>query len=428
MWTPDRRFCLAFNGEIYNAPELRRELEATGIRFRGSADTEVLLHLLTRKGIDALSQLNGMFAFALVDTVERRAVLGRDRFGKKPLYYASVPGGFRFASELKALLAWEDASTELDEAALADYLVTGWVSGERCIFRGYRKLLPGARADTRPRRPGPTHVALVAAGAGRLDRPCRALADDQLDELEELLADAVRIRLRSDVPVGTFLSAGIDSGLVTTMVGRSASASPPLALTVALPGEDKDEVTGARAVAAAAGLPHRVLTVGAGGLGAVDRLAWFYDEPFADPSALPTMALCDAAAEHATVFLSGDGGDEAFAGYQRYVATRRYGRLLDAPRGVSVALTAAARLTPLLSSMRYQLTKAGLPDALFAASFDGIPTDPVLSALVAPWLRPALGGAAQRIADRWTAVRRANLTGPAAGVRLRRLPSRTTSS
>ena len=180
---------------------------------------------------------------------------------------------------------------------------------------------------------------------------------------------------------------------------------------MALPGEDKDEVTGARAVAAAAGLPHRVLTVEAGGLGEVDRLAWFYDEPFADPSALPTMALCDAAAEHATVFLSGDGGDEAFAGYQRYVATRRYGRLMDAPRGVSAALAAAARLTPLLSPMRYQLTKAGLRDGLLAASFDGIPNDPVLAALVSPGLRPALGGAAQRIADRWAGVRRANLTG-----------------
>ena len=201
---------------------------------------------------------------------------------------------------------------------MVEYFGLGYLPSETCIFEGYAKIPPGhmlAGSLDAPQKANPTPYWTLTLNDDPSDRP---LTSAELETLYDLLLDAVRIRLRSDVPVGLFLSGGIDSGLVTALAAK-ASARPPLALTVGFDEEHADETALARATAQRAGLEHRVIVQRQGGLDDLDRLAWFFDEPFGDPSAIPTFALCEAAAEHATVFLSGDGGDEAFAGYRHYM-------------------------------------------------------------------------------------------------------------
>jgi asparagine synthase (glutamine-hydrolysing) len=402
MSTPDGRFWIVFNGEIYNYLELREDLERKGEHFRGGSDTEVLLRLLACEGVHALERLNGMFALALVDTKKRTFLLARDRLGVKPLYYQVQRGHLRFASELKALLAWPDAAREIDPAAIVEYLALNYLPNESCIFKGYHKLPPG-------------HFLM-----GVLDEPDRAglgqywhlelngtagkevLSSQQLEELLDLLADATRIRLRSDVPVGIFLSGGLDSGLVATLAAKSEGA-PPLAFTVGFSEKGFDETALARATAEQAGLEHRVILQQPSRLVDVDRLAWFYDEPFGDSSALPTFALCEAAAGHATVFLAGDGGDEAFGGYRRYLEAQRYRWLAALPSSIAWAIRSLSQFLPSLSQLRYRLLKSGLPDAGFAAAFDGLPEDPVLRSVLSQDLRAFMEDAGSLLWQRWAA-------------------------
>ncbi len=410
MGTPDGRYWLAFNGEIYNYLELRAQLEAAGERFAGTSDTEVLLRLLARSGAAALERLNGMFALALVDTVARSFLLARDRLGVKPLYYHAQRGQVRFGSELKALLAWPAAPRALDPAALADYLALGYVPAERCILQGYAKLTPGsylAGSLDAPEAAAPRRYWALSLNAERGGAP---LTPAQLDDLAALLTDAVRLRLRSDVPLGVFLSGGIDSGLVAHLAGQAAGSRRPLALTVSFDDEAYDEAVLAQAAAQHAGLEHRLVRQAAGGLAGVDRLAWFFDEPFGDSSALPTLALCEAAADHATVYLSGDGGDEAFGGYQRYLTARRlagWSPLLAATAGLS---RGAAQLWPPLTRMRHRLLKLGRPDQGFAAVVDDSPDDPGVRQVLSPALRPHLAASSQRLAQRWAAAPGPDLT------------------
>lgn len=411
MRSPDGRFWLVFNGEIYNFVELRTMLERQGESFTGGSDTEVLLRLLARRGPQALDLLNGMFAFALVDTESRTFLLARDRLGKKPLYYWAQQGQLRFASELKALLAWPDASRSLDLAAVAEYLALGYLPGESCIFQGYQKLAPGhfltgsldapeaATATQYWRLP----LAAEEEGKVRLD-------DRALDELAELLTDAVRVRLRSDVPVGVFLSGGLDSGLVTALIPATGANVRPLALTVSFDQEEYDETRLAQAVTGRTGLPHCLVHLRPQSLAQVDQIGWFFDEPFGDASALPTLALCAEAANHATVFLGGDGGDEAFGGYRRYSEALRYGWLAGLPPATSLAFGQLSRLFPPVSPWRYRLAKLALPDGGFAAAFDGAPNDPLWSLLSTPQLQPYLKGAGNAIWRRWSASRGLSLT------------------
>jgi asparagine synthase (glutamine-hydrolysing) len=401
MGTPDGRLWLVFNGEIYNYLELRQALEREGERFQGTSDTEVLLRLLAREGPHALQRLNGMFALAMVDTQRRTFLLARDRLGVKPLYYQTHPGQLRFASELKALLAWPDAAREIHPVAVAQYLVLNYLPNETCIFKGYQKLPPAhflAGSLNEPERARPVgywHLELNG------DQGADSLSDDELEELLDLLSDAVRIRLRSDVPVGVFLSGGLDSGLVAALAAGSTGSAQPLALTVGFSEQDFDETALARATAEQAGLEHRGIPQQPSGLADVDRLAWFYDEPFGDASALPTFALCKAASQHATVFLSGDGGDEAFGGYRRYIETQSYRWLADLPSPVKWGLGQLSRRFPELSPRRYQLLKASLPDAGFAAAFDGVPEDPVLQPILHPDLRVLARDAGRPLWERW---------------------------
>jgi asparagine synthase (glutamine-hydrolysing) len=409
MSSPDGRFWLAFNGEIYNYLELRGDLERDGERFEGGSDTEVLVRLLARRGAKGLSLLNGMFALALVDTEARTFLLARDRLGVKPLYYKIESSGLRFASELKALLAWPDAGAEIEPTAIVEYLGLGYLPNETCIFAGYAKLPPGHMLAGSLDAPQQAHPAPYWQLAFSDDPSARSLTPDELQTMHDILFDAVRIRLRSDVPLGVFLSGGIDSGLVAAFAAR-ASGHQPLALTVGFVEKHADETALARATAQHVGLEHRVIIQRPGGLADLDRLAWFFDEPFGDPAALPTFALCEAAAKHATVFLSGDGGDEAFAGYRRYIESVRRQPLITLASVVAWALRSAARYAPDMSLTRYRLLKLGLPDQGAAAAFDHLPSDPAIWAAIHPDLRALAPKAGRALWERWDLSRGELLT------------------
>ncbi len=408
MKTPDARHWLVFNGEIYNYVELRRELEQAGERFAGASDTEVLLRLLARDGVSALPKLNGMFALAYLNASTRQFVIARDRLGKKPVYLRTTGGNLRFASELKGLLAWPGAARDVDHAALVEYLALSYLPSEQCIFEGYWKLRPAHylagslddpdKAVTRP------YWQLELND----DPTERGLTASEEEELIALLADATAVRLRSDVPVGVFLSGGIDSGIVAALAARQ-SARKPLALTVAFDEAAHDETTLATLTAQRAQLPQRIVHQAAGGLSMIDDLAWQFDEPFADPSALPTYSLCKAASEHAIVFLSGDGGDESFGGYRRYIETPRYRSATGFLRPIRRLAAAATRLLPPLSPARYRLVKATLPDEQYAAAFDALPADPVLATVAGNAVRDHLRGAGASLWSRWNRSRGASL-------------------
>ncbi|MEK7257476.1 MAG: asparagine synthase-related protein, partial [Bacteroidota bacterium] len=229
------------------------------------------------------------------------------------------------------------------------------------------------------------------------------------EELSWLLEDATRIRLRSDVPVGVFLSGGIDSGLTAAFAARQSAAQKPLALTVSFQEEDYDETDYATATARHCGLPQQVIRQEPAGLAMIDELAWYYDEPFGDASALPTYQLCKTAARYATVFLSGDGGDEIFGGYRRYVEAKRYSSLERTLRPFKwMGMPLFKQLAP-FSQVRYKAAKMWLPDEGFAAVFDGAPNDPVLKLLAGEYLEGQMQDAGKSIWQRWNAQPNGNL-------------------
>lgn len=362
------RYVLVFNGEIYNYLELRAELETEGVAFRSQSDTEVLLALLARRGLAALERLNGMFAFALWDAQARSLTLVRDRLGKKPLYYAPVEGGLLFASELAALRAWPDFDTSPDPLAVHDYFAHQYIGEARTIYRAARKLLPGHVLvfDT-------SGMALRAWWS--LPRPGAAAAPD-CEALRALLDDAVHLRLRSDVPVGVFLSGGLDSTLIAATVrGQGADLA---AFTIGFGEASFNEAPMAAEVASALGIRHHVETTRMAPQVLLDECVRTYGEPFADPSALPTLALCAFARRHVTVALSGDGVDELFGGYQRYRACLLARRIAFLPRGLRDA--GLALLAGLFGeSDRYYGADTGKKLRLFAEflrNSDASPGDP----------------------------------------------------
>lgn len=326
MRSPCGRYVLAYNGEIYNAPELRADLEREGVRFVGRSDTEVLLAHLARFGIDAtLPRLVGMFAFAFFDRVRRELWLVRDRLGIKPLVYGQIGDQLLFASEIGALFAHPAFAPGVDREALALYLRFGYVPAPRSIYHGIHKLPPGhlVRVDRSGRA--------TLERWWDLERVCEAAAEpamfrneeEALDAFEALLADAVAREMVADVPLGIFLSGGIDSSLVAALAARRAG-EPVRTFTIGFDDPAFDERPYAREVARIIGAEHseRCLKV-EDALAIVPRLAALFDEPFADSSAIPTSLLCRRAREEVTVALSGDGGDELFAGYTRYADTQR---------------------------------------------------------------------------------------------------------
>lgn len=324
MRSASGRYTITFNGEIYNHNAIRAELAARGHRFRGHSDTEVLLAAFDEWGIKAsLPRTIGMFAFAVWDADRRVVTLARDRLGKKPLFVAAMPGLVLFGSELKALLADPDFDRTVDPDALAAFLRYVYVPAPHCIYRSTIKIPPAhyleiRDADAPLPRAEPYWDVCVAAQEG-VARRTGALRDAQ-EALSTLLDDAVRLRLESDVPVGALLSGGIDSSLVVARMQRLSSGTVRT-FTIGFDEPEWDESTHADAIARHLGTSHSHLQVsGADALAVVPEMPDIFDEPFADPSQVPTVLVSRLARSQITVALCGDGGDEVFGGYNRYVS------------------------------------------------------------------------------------------------------------
>jgi len=316
MHSPDGRAAIVFNGEIYNFRELRRELEALGATFRTSGDTEVILAAWQQWGVDCLRRLHGMFAFAIYDTAARTLFLARDRLGVKPLFMAHLSdGSLAFASELKGLLAHPLLRREADPLAIEDYLTWGYVPDHRSILKGVEKLPAGhyrlLRHDVPPAAPQRWWDVSFAERRRGSERDLEA-------ELLHHLREAVTSRMTADVPLGAFLSGGVDSSAVVALMAES-SREPVRTCSIGFDVSSLDETSYAAKVAALFGTDHETRVVSADQFDAIDTLAAMFDEPFADASALPTWRVCQLARESVTVALSGDGADEALAGYRRQV-------------------------------------------------------------------------------------------------------------
>jgi len=340
------RLWITFNGEIYNYRELRQELEADGCRFRSQTDTEVVLAAYDRWGTYAVQRLAGMFAFALWDEPRRRLWLVRDRLGKKPLYYAEPRGGLRFASELKALLVDDKVSRDIDPDALAMYLRLGYVPSPHSIYRAVHKLPP---AHYLVWENGRTTVERYWDPLGYALHRQHVTEADAERELDERLSLAVRQRLIADVPLGGFLSGGIDSSLVVALMKEQSDAQVRT-FTIRFENPQFNEADHAAAVARHLGTEHHEETCDEKQMFAVvDRLADMFDEPFADSSAVPTFLVSQIARHFATVALSGDGGDELFLGYPRHRYYSVGARVFLLPR---VVRRLAARGADRLSTRR----------------------------------------------------------------------------
>ena len=321
MVSADGRWVLSYNGELYGIDAARRRLSSAGVSFRGHSDTEVLLEACAIWGVErAAAELGGMFAFALWDRRDRQLWFGRDRFGKKPLYVMQTARGLWFASELKAFHAAGLDLGSISTTSLSEFLQTGVVPDERCIFDQVSKVRAGtlqryaaARSAPSEHRYWSLETTLRAARDGPRAQDfdaCGAMA-------ENLLERAVQERLVADVPVGALLSGGVDSATVVALM--AASGVPPKTFTVGFDEPDYDESTAAREVAAALGTEHRTLRVGTeAALAIVPQLATIYDEPFADASQIPTVLISRMVREHVSVCLTGDGADEIFGGYNRH--------------------------------------------------------------------------------------------------------------
>ncbi|QVM82429.1 XrtA/PEP-CTERM system amidotransferase [Novosphingobium decolorationis] len=327
MASSDGRAVLVFNGEIYNFRELRHELAAGGVHFRTDGDSEVILAAWQRWGTDCLQHLQGMFAFAIYDLEARSLFLARDRLGVKPLFYATLSdGSVIFGSELKALLAHPLLRREADPLAVEDYMTWGYVPDHRAILKNVHKLAAGHFLLLRHGKPLPVpnewwDVSFAGRRSGR-----RAALEE---ELHALLQEAVRSRMVADVPLGAFLSGGVDSSSVVAFMAN-AGAQPVRTCSIGFDVAGLDETAYAQKIAQRFGTDHVTRRVSPDDFEAVEALAGMFDEPFADASALPTWRVCQLAREHVTVALSGDGADEALAGYRRHVFQRAEDRVRGA--------------------------------------------------------------------------------------------------
>jgi len=332
----DGTITVVFNGEIYNYRELRGELEAAGHRFSTSSDTETIVHGYEEWGERVFSRLRGMFAVALWDGRTRTLLVARDRAGIKPLYYAEAAGRLFFGSEAKCVLANPEVDRRLDVAALDHFLAYQYTPRDRSIFRGIAKLRPGHLLRVRDGRVSTEQYwALPASPAFTGDE------DDALGELRRVLAEAVRSHMIADVPLGAFLSGGIDSSLVVALMAE-ASPRPVKTFSIGFDEASYDELPHARRVAQHLGTDHHEFVVRPDALGILDRVVWHFDEPFADPSAIPTWYVSEMARRHVTVVLSGDGGDELFGGYTRYQTHPRVASFDRLAPGIGRAVAGAA--------------------------------------------------------------------------------------
>jgi asparagine synthase (glutamine-hydrolysing) len=316
----DRTVWIVFNGEIYNFQELRKDLEKRGHRFSTNSDTEVIVHLYEDYGPDCVSKLRGMFAFAIYDERQRRLLLARDRLGIKPLHYAIHKGRLFFASEIKAILAVAPELADVRPEAILDYFCCGYIPDPLSCFREIKKLPPG-------------HLLVFERGEVQLrsywDVPAFGTnspesEDECLEELTHRLGEAVRIRLIADVPLGALLSGGTDSSIVVALMAK-ASSNPVETFSIGFEHSDFDEISYARLVAQKFQTNHHELIFQPNLMEELDYLTHKMEEPFGDSSMLPTYYVSRLARQHVTVALSGDGGDELFAGYERYRIHQSFG-------------------------------------------------------------------------------------------------------
>jgi asparagine synthase (glutamine-hydrolysing) len=324
MCNEDQTVWITYNGEIYNFLELREELQQKGHQFRSRTDTEVIVHLWEEEGVRCVERLRGMFAFAIWDERQQVLFLARDRMGKKPLFYAMLPDRFIFGSEIKAILQDGDIRPEPDLRALHYYLTYQSVPSPYSAFRGIKKLPPA-------------HCLLVKQGRGEPRRYWKLSYRDKLavngdrgeenlqEEIIERLREVVSLRLVSDVPLGAFLSGGIDSSLVVAMMA-GIMKEPVKTFSISFAQEEYDEARFARMVADRYATDHHEFRVTPDAKAIFPELVWHYNEPFADPSAIPTYYVSQMARQHVTVVLNGDGGDENFAGYPRYALNGAFER------------------------------------------------------------------------------------------------------
>ena len=326
MTNEDGTIWIVCNGEIYNFIELRRDLEKKGHVFSSNSDTEVIIHLYEEKGVECLQDMQGMFAFALWDDKEKSLFLARDRLGKKPLVYSFNKGVLLFASEIKSLLFDPDLPRDIDQKAILSYLTYGYISSPLTIFSSIKKLLPA-------------HYMVFKDGALTIKRYWNLSYQKKLvygslleyqDHFLELFSDAIKMRLRSDVPFGAFLSGGIDSGMVVALMSRFLD-QPVKTFSIGFEETDYNELPFAQMVADKYSTDHHEFVVKPDVVDVLPKLMWAYNEPYADPSAVPTYHLSKVTRQHVAVALSGDGGDECFVGYNRYLhsqASYRYSKCL----------------------------------------------------------------------------------------------------
>lgn len=335
---------ITYNGEVYNFQAIRAELETRGYNFRSNCDTEVILAAYDEWGLDCVHRFNGMFAIGLFDPKANKIVLIRDRIGIKPMYYFHDGGQLAFASELTAILDLKLSELRVRPDAVANYFANHYVPGDMTPLENHHKLRPGHILEYN-----------IATGAIQVRQYWDLLAayasdpwtdDEQTleDRLEALLTDAVRLRLISDVPLGAFLSGGIDSSLVAALMTK-VSTGAVRTFTIGFTVPEVDEAPHAKRIAAHLGCEHTELYVSPAGLEAVlEKTAGLYDEPFADSSAIPTTLLSQMTRQHVTVALSGDGGDELFCGYTRYQRADNYRRIMRLPRMMRTGAAAALNL------------------------------------------------------------------------------------
>ena len=334
MSNEDSTVWITFNGEIYNHLGLRADLERRGHRYRGTSDTETILHLYEEHGPNCVEYLRGMFAFALWDSRRHRLLLARDRFGQKPLLYAETAGGLTFASEIKAILQDLAIARDVDEVALHHYLTYGYIPTPKTAFRQIRKLPPASILVWEGGR-----ISIERYWVLRYTPKLEIGEAEAAGQLLTLLREATRMRLMSEVPVGAFLSGGIDSSAVVALMAEAMS-EPVKTFSVGFDDQSFNELPYARQVAERYATDHHEFIVTTDALAVLPELVWAYGEPYADSSALPTYYVARETRRHVTVALNGDGGDEAFAGYERYLANRLAERYEHLPSWLSEGLIA----------------------------------------------------------------------------------------
>ncbi|MEM8733703.1 MAG: asparagine synthase (glutamine-hydrolyzing) [Planctomycetota bacterium] len=313
------RYGVLFNGEIYNYVELRKDLEARGHQFKTNSDTEVIVHLYEDFGSECVEHLRGMFGFAIWDRIERWLFIARDRLGIKPLYYTVVDGNLYFGSEIKSLSTLDDVERAVDPQALSEYLSLKYVPAPRTLFRGISCLEPGHHLTYEHGR-----IHIEQYWDLSFEKPAEALSEaDAVERLGELLRESVRLRLRSDVPFGAFLSGGLDSSIIVALMAEQLS-QPVKTFSVGFSeAEGADELPYAKQVADAFGAEHHTLSIGASDfLQHAEDVLWHLDQPIADQATVATHMVAKLARQHVKMVLTGEGGDELFAGYARYEGER----------------------------------------------------------------------------------------------------------